>query len=97
MYAMADGKILTHVHARSACEDRSYGCPIHGPSEDNPLRDAPLVFTDELVAMRQCRHLAWHPDPDDALFRWRVLKKQTPAHGCCPFECCETPEGFESR
>ena len=85
-----NGQVISQVHDPSICADRDYGCALHIPSADNPLRNEPLRMRADLVLERLCpKHFVWHPDSDSVIFHWRVEGRDVAIHRCCPDECCE--------
>lgn len=100
---IAGGQLL-RTHPASDCLDVG-GCPIHNPS-DHPLRNAPLVWADELrLLFRRCPCGALHPDPDSLAFNNTVALLRTLAgeygsmpldgwHPCCSLSCCGYGRGM---
>lgn len=64
-------------------------CVIHNPS-DHPLKDAPLSFRMDRMALaeRHCEHGVGHPDPDSVAHFDSLGIRGMGVHGCCGSRCC---------
>lgn len=88
---LESGQILQH-HPSALC---SPPCSIHNPSLHH-MRDWPRRwFQDRQMICRVCVHGIPHPDPDDLLFRSRIVGEQPELFWeglhYCPCHCCNTP------
>lgn len=84
------GQMMAY-HKPEVCQQVSYACPIHSPS-DHHMRTWPMHGRTDLelpLLERICPHNATHPDPDSLKMLQALDETFDPLHGACD-GCCRT-------